>query len=33
MKNKRLLAIFFALLASLLYAINIPFSKLLLKVS
>lgn len=31
MKNKNILAIFFAILASLLYAINIPFSKMLLK--
>ena len=29
--NKRILAIIFAILAALLYAINIPFSKLLLK--
>lgn len=29
--NKKVLAIIFALLAAILYAINIPFSKLLLK--
>lgn len=30
MKNKKILAIIFAMLASLLYAINMPFSKILL---